>query len=73
MLMYPGYVKTGSKTHQMKEVVEPEEAAEKLWKVRAEKRIEDTGKFWHREGWSCHGEVQRIGAWQWLEICLLNS
>ena len=54
VLMHPGYVKTGlntgSKTQQMKEVVEPEEAAQKLWKVCAEKPIEDTGKFWHREG-----------------------
>ena len=54
VLINPGYVKTGlstgSKTQRMKEVVEPGEAAQKLWKVRAEKPIEDTGRFWHREG-----------------------
>lgn len=54
VLMHPGYVKTGldtsGKTHQMKEAVKPEEAAEKLWKVCMGKGIEDTGKFWHREG-----------------------
>ena len=54
VLMHPGYVKTGldtsGKTHQMKEAVEPGEAAEKLWRVCMGKGIEDTGKFWHREG-----------------------
>lgn len=37
VLMHPGYVKTGldtsGKTHQMKEAVEPEEAAGEVWKV----------------------------------------
>lgn len=28
----------------------PVEAAEKLWKVVMSKSMEDTGKFWHREG-----------------------
>ena len=54
VLMHPGFVKSGldksGKTHQMKEAVEPEEAAQKLWKVCKEKSVEDTGKFWHREG-----------------------
>jgi len=54
VIMHPGFVKTGldtsGKTHQMKEAVEPEEAAEKLWKVLSEKKLEDSGKFWHREG-----------------------
>lgn len=54
VLMHPGYVKTGldrsGKTHQMKEAVEPREAAEKLWKVLMAKGIDDTGRFWHREG-----------------------
>lgn len=54
VLMHPGYVKTGldssGKTHRMDEAVEPEEAAEKLWRVCMGKGIEETGKFWHREG-----------------------
>ena len=39
---------TGSEPHP--ESVEPEEAASKLWGVLMSKSIEDTGKFWHREG-----------------------
>jgi hypothetical protein len=30
--------------------VEPEEAANKLYKILVSKGVEDTGKFWHREG-----------------------
>ncbi|KAK3686912.1 hypothetical protein LTR37_019354 [Vermiconidia calcicola] len=52
-LLHPGFVKTnlnpGSEPHP--ESVEPEEAAGKLWKVMMSKSIEDTGKFWHREGY----------------------
>ena len=58
VLMHPGYVKTGldksGKTHRMREAVEPNEAAEKLWKICIRKKIEDTGKFWHREGQELH-------------------
>ena len=54
VLMHPGYVKTGllasGRMEQLKEAVEPEEAAEKLWKVLMEKGLEDSGRFWHREG-----------------------
>ena len=54
VLMHPGYVKTGlvasERMEQVKEAVEPEEAAEKLWKVLMEKAMEDSGRFWHREG-----------------------
>ena len=54
VLMHPGYVKTGllasERMEQVKEAVEPEEAAEKLWKVLMEKGMEDSGRFWHREG-----------------------
>ena len=53
-MLHPGYVKTGldasGETHKMKEAVEPEEAASKLWKVLKGKGIEETGRFWHREG-----------------------
>ena len=52
--MYPGYGKTdldtNGRTHHLKEVVEPHEAAEKLWKVCMGKGIEETGVNWHREG-----------------------
>ena len=54
VLMHPGFVKTGldksAETHKLKEAVEPEEAAEKLWGVFMEKGIEESGRFWHREG-----------------------
>ena len=33
-----------------KEAVEPEEAASKLYKILVSKGLEDSGKFWHREG-----------------------
>ena len=52
-LLHPGFTKTnlntGSKPHP--ESVEPEEAAGKLWNVMRSKTMEDTGKFWHREGY----------------------
>ena len=53
-LLHPGFVKTGldvtKESHQREDAVEAEEAARKLWEVLKEKRIEDTGRFWHREG-----------------------
>lgn len=52
-LLHPGFTKTnlmpGSDPHP--ESVEPEEAASKLWNVMKSKEMEDTGKFWHREGY----------------------
>lgn len=53
MLLHPGYVRTGLlPTAKMPpETVEPEEAARKLWEnIVSTKQIEDSGKFWHREG-----------------------
>ena len=54
VIMHPGFVKTSldtsGRTHQNPEAVEPEEAAEKLWKVVKGKKMEDSGKFFHREG-----------------------
>ena len=52
VIMHPGYVKTGLSPwdHDLPEAVEPEEAASKLWKVLRSKNIEETGRFWHREG-----------------------
>ena len=51
-LLHPGFVRTGldPSTHGLAEAVEPEEAARKLWGVLLSKGLEDTGKFWHREG-----------------------
>ena len=55
-LLHPGITRTnllanatGGEPHP--ESVEPEEAASKLWSVHKSKGIEDTGKFWHREGY----------------------
>lgn len=54
VLMHPGFVKTGldssGETYLLKEAVEPEEAAGKLWEVFKGKGLEDSGRFWHREG-----------------------
>jgi NAD(P)-dependent dehydrogenase (short-subunit alcohol dehydrogenase family) len=54
VIMHPGFVNTnlaaqGGPRHP--ETVEPDEAASKLWKVLMSKKIEDTGRFWHREGY----------------------
>lgn len=51
-LLHPGFVITGldPSTHSLPEAVQPDEAATKLWKVLQSKTLEDTGKFWHREG-----------------------
>lgn len=55
-LLHPGIVKTNlnptaDPTGNPAEAVEPEEAAAKLWAIVQAKGIEDTGKFWHREGY----------------------
>lgn len=53
MLLHPGFVATGILPlgRRNPETVEPEEAATKLWKnIVSQKTLEDTGKFWHREG-----------------------
>ncbi|KAI1411719.1 NAD(P)-binding protein [Hypoxylon sp. FL1857] len=52
VIMHPGIVKTGlaPSSGMSKEAVMPDEAAEKLYKVLMSKGLEDTGRFWHREG-----------------------
>ena len=52
-LLHPGFTRTSinTGTGHHPESVEPQEAASKLWKVMMSKSIEDTGKFWHREGY----------------------
>lgn len=56
VIMHPGFVKTSldPSMHALDEAVEPNEAAEKLWEVLMSKRIEETGRFWHREGQELH-------------------
>lgn len=53
LLLHPGFVETGilPKDKMPPEAVQPVEAAEKLWgNVVRVKGIEETGTFWHREG-----------------------
>ena len=52
-LLHPGITKTNIFRGAEPPIdgIEPEEAAGKLWKVLMSKSIEDTGKFWHREGY----------------------
>jgi NAD(P)-dependent dehydrogenase (short-subunit alcohol dehydrogenase family) len=52
-MLHPGIVATpdsGAKTRQP-QVIEPQEAADKCWDMLIKMGIEDTGKFWHREGY----------------------
>lgn len=46
VVMHPGFVKTGIDPG----IWELDEAARKLWGVVKAKGIEETGRFWHREG-----------------------
>ena len=66
VLMHPGYVKTGllprGEMHRMKDAVEPEEAAGKLWGVFLKKGIEESGTFWHREGMELPWKAEGGGA-----------
>lgn len=58
VVMHPGVVKTGLDPRwkeggmevEMDGAVESEEAAGKLWSIFRGKGIEDSGRFWHREG-----------------------
>lgn len=54
-ILHPGIVKTNilptSAAGPGPEAINPDEAAGKLFKVLSSKGIEDTGKFWHREGY----------------------
>ena len=54
MLLHPGFVQTNlmPQAKMPPETVMPDEAARKLWEnIVSKKTIEDTGKFWHREGY----------------------
>lgn len=52
VILHPGIVRTGliPGAGDVPGAVEPDEAASKLYKILVGKEIEDTGKFWHREG-----------------------
>ncbi|KAF4313381.1 Short-chain dehydrogenase/reductase SDR [Botryosphaeria dothidea] len=52
VILHPGMVRTALTENlpDDPQLVNPDEAAEKLYKVLVSKKIEDTGKFWHREG-----------------------
>lgn len=52
VILHPGIVRTGliPGTDEVPNAVNPDEAASKLYGILVSKGIEDTGKFWHREG-----------------------
>ncbi|EME49975.1 oxidoreductase like protein [Dothistroma septosporum NZE10] len=52
-LLHPGIVVSNlnASAEDQHEAVQPEEAASKLWAIFQSKGLEDTGKFWHREGY----------------------
>ena len=53
MAIHPGFVRSGLLPgNDGDEFVDPEEAAGKLWRnVVSVKGTEETGRFWHREGY----------------------
>ena len=61
--MHPGHFQNGlgagGKTHQIKEAVEPGEAAENLWTVCMGKGYK-TGRFWHREGMELEAALRSL-------------
>ncbi|KAH9826162.1 short-chain dehydrogenase like protein [Teratosphaeria destructans] len=51
-LLHPGIVRTNlNPGAEHAEAVEAEEAATKLWEVVKRVGVEETGKFWHRDGY----------------------
>jgi NAD(P)-dependent dehydrogenase (short-subunit alcohol dehydrogenase family) len=52
-VLHPGFVRSGLlEGNDGPDHVDPEEAAGKLWRnVVKVKGIEETGRFWHREGY----------------------
>lgn len=53
VILHPGMVRTNLDKEQWgaKGTVEPEVAVEGLWEVLRSKGREETGRFWHREGY----------------------
>lgn len=52
VILHPGIVRTNMilGLEEIPGAIDPDEAASKLYNVLVSKGIEDTGKFWHREG-----------------------
>ncbi|KUI56757.1 C-factor [Cytospora mali] len=53
VILHPGIVRTNMTlgADDVSGAIDPDEAASKLYKLLVSKGIEDTGKFWHREGY----------------------
>lgn len=51
-MLHPGFTRTNLDPDiwKIQGVVDPEEAAGKLWQLLKSKTMKDTGKFWHRDG-----------------------
>ena len=51
-LLDPGHVMVGSDSspYSVPGEIGPDEAVRQLWKVLQSKRIDDTGRYWHRGG-----------------------
>lgn len=52
VILHPGIVRTGliPGTGDVPGAVDPDEAASKLYSILVSRGVDDTGKFWHREG-----------------------
>ena len=52
MLLHPGITRTNIMPESMipADAWMPEDVAQSLWKIVSTTKIEDTGKFWHRDG-----------------------
>ena len=53
LILHPGIVKTNldPRSGSIEGAVEPDLAAEGLWNVCKSKRKQDSGTFWHRDGY----------------------
>lgn len=51
-MLHPGFTRTGLDPDiwKIQGVVDPEVSASRLWELLQTKTLEDTGKFWHRDG-----------------------
>ncbi|KAL1648860.1 hypothetical protein SLS58_002040 [Diplodia intermedia] len=52
VILHPGMVRTAmaAQLGPVPGLVDPDEVAGKLYKILVSKKLEDTGKFWHRDG-----------------------
>ena len=53
LILHPGIVKTSlvPGSHEIEGAVEPEAAANGLWNICKTKGVEQSGTFWHRDGY----------------------